>query len=237
MPFTFAHPAAAIPLARPLGRYGVLSALVIGSMTPDFWIFLPVPVTRSQTHGLAGLLWFCAPMGILMYLLFHAVLKQPLLSLLPAKYAARLAFHVASQPRLPRAPLAAVLVSVIAGSLTHVLWDQLTHAQSRGVTPLQEVSGAAGLALLAWWSWRWFRGAADPADSGAPMPGVLAPRLQCYLGLALLAVMLGAALVKAISLPPWQSHSVPAAIAALQGLVWGLIGYSVMWQLWNMRRK
>jgi hypothetical protein len=27
---------AAIPLRRPLGRFGVLSALIIGSMTPDF---------------------------------------------------------------------------------------------------------------------------------------------------------------------------------------------------------
>ena len=35
MPFTFAHPAAVVPLLRPLGRYGVLSALVIGSIVPD----------------------------------------------------------------------------------------------------------------------------------------------------------------------------------------------------------
>ena len=237
MPFTFAHPAAAIPLARPLGRYGVMSALVIGSMTPDFWIFLPLPVTRGQTHSLAGLLWFCVPMGVLMYLLFHVALKHPLLSLLPAKYARRVAFHVAGQPRVPRVRPAGVLASLLVGSLTHVLWDGFTHWQVHGVSLAQDASGVLGSALIAWWSWRWLRSAADPPTADARMPDILTPRLQCYVGLALLCVMLGAALVKAINLPPWQSHSVPAAIAALQGLVWALIAYSVMWQLWRMRRK
>ena len=48
MPVTIAHPIAAIPLRRPLGRLGVLSALVIGSITPDVPFFLPFSLHRTR---------------------------------------------------------------------------------------------------------------------------------------------------------------------------------------------
>jgi hypothetical protein len=59
MPFTLAHAAATVPLLRLLGSRGVFSALVIGSMAPDFAYFLPLGVRRGQSHGLAAraLLW------------------------------------------------------------------------------------------------------------------------------------------------------------------------------------
>jgi Domain of unknown function (DUF4184) len=65
MPFTFAHPAIAVPLLRPLGCYGVLSALVIGSLAPDLAYVLPLSVPRHKSHSLTGLLWFCLPVGLM----------------------------------------------------------------------------------------------------------------------------------------------------------------------------
>lgn len=53
MPFTLAHPAAAVPLRRRLGRYGTLSLLLIGSMARDLAYFLPVGVSRAQSPALA----------------------------------------------------------------------------------------------------------------------------------------------------------------------------------------
>ena len=58
MPYPFAHPAAVLPLARLLGRAGSPSALAIGSMIPDAWYFVP-GLVRADSHGAAGLLWFC----------------------------------------------------------------------------------------------------------------------------------------------------------------------------------
>jgi len=55
MPLTPAHAAAVVPLWRLLGSRAVLSALVIGSMTPDFAYFLPLGVRRAESHSLAGL--------------------------------------------------------------------------------------------------------------------------------------------------------------------------------------
>jgi hypothetical protein len=78
LPFTFAHSAAAVPLRHVLGRFGVLSALVIGSIAPDLAFVLPIGVARLDSHSLAGLFWFCLPAGLLTYLLFHRVLKGPL---------------------------------------------------------------------------------------------------------------------------------------------------------------
>jgi hypothetical protein len=101
MPFTLAHPAAAVPLRGCLGRFGVLSALVIGSMTPDCSYFLPWTVPRSETHSPSGLLWFCLPAGLLAYALFHIVLKGPLLALLPTQILGRLGDHTATFGTLP----------------------------------------------------------------------------------------------------------------------------------------
>ena len=79
MPYPFAHPAAVLPLARPMGRFAVPSALAIGSVVPDLWYFVPF-ADRADSHSLAALFWFCLPAGLAAYALFHLLLKQPLTS-------------------------------------------------------------------------------------------------------------------------------------------------------------
>ena len=39
MPFTFAHPAAVLPFAKKHSSYISVTALILGSMAPDFPIF------------------------------------------------------------------------------------------------------------------------------------------------------------------------------------------------------
>jgi len=126
MPFTFAHPAAVIPLHRALRQHGVLSALIIGSMVPDFQNFLPFDVDRSESHSLAGMFWFCLPVGLLAYLLFHLVLEKPLCQLLPPGIAARLARpHTGTLLPSTSGPL--ILLSLLLGIVTHLIWDAFTH--------------------------------------------------------------------------------------------------------------
>ncbi len=122
MPFTFAHPAAAVPLLRPLGRFGSLSALCIGSIAPDMAFIVPLDLTREQTHGLVALLTFCLPAGLMAYLLFQFLLKAPLLALLPNAIADK--FGNGSSMR---EPWSAVLVSLLCGAATHLVWDAFTH--------------------------------------------------------------------------------------------------------------
>ena len=123
MPYPFAHPAAVLPLARPLGRFAVPSALAVGSIAPDLWYFVPL-VGRPDSHSIGGLAWFC----------------------------------------LPAVPWRAVIVSLLAGTLTHFAWDALTHSYDDALQRhnwLQHASTALGTLVLGWWSWRKLRPAPD----------------------------------------------------------------------------
>lgn len=163
MPYAFAHPAAAIPLHRLLGRLAVPSALVIGSVAPDLWLLVPF-VARDQSHGMAAILWFNLPLGFLLYAAFHLVLKEPLLALMPASIAARLS--VWTCPLLPRVPWTAVAASLVAGAASHIAWDAATHSRFGALEQpvavlaghpilaqqlVQHGSTLAGTVFLLWW--------------------------------------------------------------------------------------
>ena len=195
MPFTLAHPAAAVPLRRWLGP-GSLSALVVGSLTPDLPYFLPLGVLGRESHSPAGLLWFCLPAGLLGFVLHEVLIRPLVLALLPARVACRLELRswaeTASRPGAVR-----LVAAILLGALTHVAWDAFTHASGPGValfpvlrTPLfdgsgprlfkllQHASTAIGLALLVLWSRRWYMGASvvrTPSGHGLP------PRLAAVL--------------------------------------------------------
>jgi hypothetical protein len=222
MPYPFAHPAAVLPLARPLGRFAVPSALVIGSVAPDLWYFVPF-VERFESHSLAGLTWFCLPASLLVYLLFHLLLKQPLIALLSP----RLARFTSS--RLPAAPWTAVLVSLLVGAVTHVAWDALTHSHDAGWRHnwLQHLSTACGSVVLGWWIWRKLRRA--PA---APSP--LSPLARIVTFVAFVTIAALAALYEAA--PP--SPDAPAlrqflrtgGLAALEALGAALLVYCLVFR-------
>jgi len=212
MPFTLAHPAAAIPLRRVLGSYAVPSALVIGTLTPDLPYFFRLPIPRALSHSPTALFWFCLPMGCAVYLAFHAVLKRPLVSLLPAYLRCRVAPLAHHSGLLPKAPWAGILLSLLAGATTHLLWDGATHSAVPAVrglgvlaeplfpgrgrhvfeeNALQVLSTALGFLLLLAFSLRWLRRAVpspsdfDVATSPRVRAGVLALLLIAWGVLAL----------------------------------------------------
>jgi hypothetical protein len=205
MPFTLAHPAAAIPLRRVLGSYAVPSALVIGSLAPDLSNFLPVRIPRGETHSLAALFWFCLPVGLAVYLAFHGFVKRPLVSLLPSYLRRRLIPVAEPSHTFPAASPAGVVVSLLAGASTHILWDGVTHsgvplARSLGVllqplgatgafgeNALQLLSTALGFLVLGIFSLRWLLRATPSATDRA---FVITPRVRAGL-LALLLLAWG----------------------------------------------
>ena len=162
MPYACAHPAAVIALAPGLGRLAVPSALFIGSVVPDAWYFFPF-LERGTSHGASGLLLFCLPAGLFAYAAFHLLLKQPLLALLPQGIGARAAAFACEG--LPRAPWRAVVASLAAGALTHLVWDAFTHpgpiveALRINHRVLQHASTLLGTAFVLWWVASRLRGA------------------------------------------------------------------------------
>jgi hypothetical protein len=222
VPYTFAHPAAVLPLARPMGRFAVPSALAIGSMVPDLWYFVPF-VLRADSHSVAALLWFCLPAGLAAYALFHLLLKEPLIALLCPR------LQVFTCAGLPAVPWRCVAASLLAGAITHVAWDALTHVE--GHRWLQHASTALGTLVLAWWAWRKLREA--PA---ATAPASLSARGRRWTILGLLGAMMIPALWAA---GPWPildpvalRHVLrTAGVAACQGFFAAILLYSALWQL------
>lgn len=255
MPLTFAHPAAAVPLAKPLGRWGILSALVIGSMVPDLVYIMPKPLPRASSHSLAGLFLFCLPAGIAAYVLFHAALRAPLRALLPARMQAGLSrgrsgMAAATSNRI------GVVVSILAGSLTHIVWDAFTHREGLGVrvlpvlaTPIgslweynvhvfrlvQHGSTLLGFLLLARWTMRWFRGVDAP-----PEPPMVPPVAR---GLIVAGVLAGAGSVAIVVSAEWipaqvtlgslQPYLWALARSGLQSLAVGVLLYGAAWHAWR----
>jgi hypothetical protein len=219
VPYPFAHPAAVLPLAR----FGVPSALAIGSVVPDLWYIVPL-VDRADSHGVAALFWFCVPAGLAVYALFHLVLKQPLIALLSPR------LGVFTCAALPRARWHAVVASLAAGAVTHLAWDGVTHSNTHdaGVNWLQHANTLLGTALLAWWLWRKLR-AAPPAP----------PRLSGFhrfcVMLALAGAMAIAALWSADIWPAFERSALrdlsrTAGIGALQGLGAAVLLYCALFQ-------
>lgn len=122
MPFTLAHPAAVLPLRRYCPRLLSFPALIIGSFCPDVGYAFGDGDISTFSHRLLGSLGFCLPVGLVLLVLFY-FLRGPAVGLLPAAY---------RQTLLPlsRRPLGspwAVLISLVLGTWTHLLWDSFTH--------------------------------------------------------------------------------------------------------------
>ena len=191
LPYAFAHPAAVVPVAKLLGARAVPSALAIGAMIPDAWYFVPL-VDRQHSHDLPDALWFCLPAGLLAYAAFHLIFKQPLIALAPRWLAGRLAAW--ATPGLPRAPWLLVLLSLLAGTATHLVWDIFTHEGSLRILDarvagglylhqvLQHTSTLLGGAFVAAWVWRKLR---------MTHPMAVASVLDDRLRLTVVAVMIG----------------------------------------------
>ncbi len=133
MPFTISHAAVVLPFSRLLARWRLLSAVVIGSMVPDFGLFLPWRIHRFETHSAMALLTFCLPVGMATYWVFQFLIKTPLLEVLPeGAYARWRPFSSTADFRSIRQWILAAC-GILAGAVTHLVWDAFTHENARGI--------------------------------------------------------------------------------------------------------
>ena len=178
MPFTFAHPAAVLWGARWHRAGAPFSAFVIGSMSPDFEYFLRLRTVSVYSHTVPGILSFCLPVGLVVYLLHRWIVAPALYSNLPRAVRERLTESPCngSLPRL----LLLISAAIMIGAATHILWDGFTHGHGyfvRGSNSLesrfmglpvykflQHGSTFLGFGIMAFWCYRQPRVRSSAAD-------------------------------------------------------------------------
>jgi Domain of unknown function (DUF4184) len=255
MPFTVAHTITAVPLRRLLGKRAVPSALVIGAMVPDFRHLIP-GLDALGTHTLAALLWFALPVGLATYLLFHAMLREPALALLPVAIRRRMGRFIRPAAGEPRPGLVGVALCLIIGAVSHLAWDELTH---RGTvvehfsgffytilwhrrrhclyvyTLIQYGSSVVGLVLLVAWCRRWL--ARQPVDESIGPAGTAAERaLGVVLVLGAPVVTLLAALVGALYGGQWIGMATGFAVRiGVRVFTVGALVFAFVWRLRHRR--
>ena len=252
MPFTFAHPAAILPLRR----YGDASALVIGSLIPDTGYLLLLELPREHTHGLTALLLFCLPAGLVAFLLYHLVLREPFIAIAPDGVRLRMAEHT-SLPMSWRG-WAQVVVSILVGAASHVMWDDLTHMY---VWVERVLPGTAGtwftigdrsvgwyvalrhgsavialLALSVWALWKYRR------TVPRVEPGQVAMRTSVRLVLmtfVVITAMLSAVAISTLESGLYEGHGAAGrgARASVGALTASLLAYAAAWHLWRRVRR
>ncbi|HEY0847126.1 MAG TPA: DUF4184 family protein [Noviherbaspirillum sp.] len=258
MPFTLAHPAAIIPISKQFRGRVSLSGLVIGSMTPDAVYFLPLGINGRTSHSLPALVWFCIPVGMAAYVVFHSFVKRPAAALLPAPVHSRLSPHLLGGPWFGSVSPGKVMVSVFIGALTHVGWDAFTHAHTGVVATfdflrmtigtigsyrlplyklLQHASSLAGLLALALWAHKWFVGA-RPVQPATEEDG-----LSQAVRVAVIAAILGSGIAAGIARGASTAYRAVEHIV-VQATVGGMIGAGVAgivfclgWHIYMARRS
>ncbi|WP_210517333.1 DUF4184 family protein [Hymenobacter terricola] len=132
MPFTLFHVAAVLPLLRNRKTWFSATGLIIGSIAPDFEKFLRLGLHNRHSHTWASILYFSCPVSLGLAFLFHWVVRDPLIAHLPRFLRQRLArFRGVEWGRYFRRHYGVVVLSIITGAATHLVWDSFTHRQGQ----------------------------------------------------------------------------------------------------------
>lgn len=247
MPLTPSHAAVAPLLQRMMRPFGFtvpMSALVIGTMTPDFSYLLRLAPGGGDWHTKIGVFEYCLPAGLAVWLIFRASIGPALLRLMPPGLGAAAGSRVAPGPTYRLIPGA--IVAIFAGVISHDVWDGFTHSADWGVrlVPvlhrnlnygatgmvrwyliLQYLSSAVGLLVVAAILWKWV--AAQPPEARNVPAGQRAWRVRDA-GLLLLSAIAGAALNSARPHPSTISWTLGyASVGAMAALAAALVAYGI----------
>ncbi|WP_409331930.1 DUF4184 family protein [Trujillonella humicola] len=256
MPFTLAHPAAVLPLLRgPL----VPAALVAGSMAPDVPYFSPLRrsadawyepfVNATTTHRWPGMITVAVPTAAVLLLSWWLV-RSPLRDLVGYR-PARAGLPAPGSGALAAAGVAWVVLSLLIGVLSHVLWDSFTHGDGWVVQRvallrepvlgsvelgrlLQHLSTVLGGAAVLVWGLRrhWRRRAGGERLEVRRWAGAVVA--------ALVLVALVAGTIAAVSSRSGGATPEGVVSAGIKGAgaatVPGLLVYAVLWHVLTRRR-
>jgi Domain of unknown function (DUF4184) len=243
VPFTPAHAIAALPFRRTRVD---LTAMVVGSLSPDFEYFL-----RLAPHGGFGHTWLGGlvadlPLSLLVLWLYQSYLKAGLYAVAPGLFPFRETERKAAPVARGLRQWAIVVASILLGAATHIVWDSFTHKDSwpydhiaflRAHVPLvfwradmcnvlQVASSVAGMVVLVVMWARWVGAERRP---GVP--------LVRRLGIVLAVIALLSAVLRAVAM----THLFGKLVLTIIGVVTFLatllllVGLAGAWRRWMQK--
>jgi Domain of unknown function (DUF4184) len=126
MPFTLAHPIAALPLWQASRQRLNLLGLMVGSIVPDLGYFLALKPTDTFRHTALGAVTQGLLEGLLLFGIGRYGLAQPVIKLLPLAIAQRCSIPNFKR-QLSICNAISIGVSILLGALSHIVWDSFTH--------------------------------------------------------------------------------------------------------------
>ena len=127
MGFTFSHPALILPCKYFPKRFYSLSGLIAGSMIPDLEYFIRWNTISIYSHTLKGIFWFDLPFALICILLYHLLIRDPLIDNLPFYFRSRLTrFKNFNWLAYLKKNWVIVICSILIGTASHLFWDSFT---------------------------------------------------------------------------------------------------------------
>ncbi len=156
MPFTFSHPAAVLPLAFIRKKWISVTGLVIGSITPDFEYFFRMEQDSIYSHTWAGIFWFDLPLALITVYLYNSLIRKSFIENLPEFLNKKFSRFESSDRNLNSIKdFTIVIISLLIGITSHIIWDKLTHKTVRFIDEQEhynvfwEANSLAGAAVIA----------------------------------------------------------------------------------------
>jgi len=223
----------------------VLSAVVVGTMAPDFEYFVRLSPGGGWGHTIAGAFCLSLPLGLVVLWLFHRYARLPMVALLPQGLECRLGPYL--QPFRFRGRFLLILVSLLAGIATHLAWDSFTHPHTwlyhhwdflRGRVPmplighmrtykfLQYLSSVGGLLVLAVWFLHWYR---DTPPGPQPLQATFSPSQKALIVAAMLALSTAGGFLRG-----FERYGIPRSPVLMEDFAGDMIvtmGALLWWQL------
>lgn len=126
MPFTFSHPAIILPFLK--NKKLSATGLIVGAMSPDLEYFFRMKMQGDIGHTFLGMFLVDIPLGILVALFFHELIKRPLIDNLPNFFKERATvLYEMNWLSYFMSNVYIVVFSLLLGIISHIFWDSFTH--------------------------------------------------------------------------------------------------------------
>ncbi len=231
----------------------IFSALLVGTMAPDFEYFVRLRPGGGWGHTIPGAFGLSLPLGLAVLWLFHTYAKAPIVALLPDGVQRRLGPALQPFRFLGLRRFLLIVLSLLVGIATHLLWDSFTHPRNwvyhhfrllhrQIMVPgfhlmqvysfLQIVSSVAGVLILCLWIGSWYR-ATQPAPQ--PLHTALLPAQKMLVLTVILAVSIAGGVLRGL-LRTGMPHrrylmdplAADAVVTAGALLWWQLVAWGVL---------